>query len=311
VSVLKMMFGKHAATHYAEAYWPNHDGTLNIVEARRGRGKSFGAVRIALEWVKERWADIASGRAPFAKIYTNIKFHVHNFALLLCRAGVAPNLQSALDFVNARVVYITHWDLLLTAFDSLCLVDEANRNLNIYDNVKVVQTVMLTIHDWLQQTRKHLLTLWFFVQDVSWLKGQVLSLADRLWRAKRVRKKGTKLVKYFPWYGSDPFSKGKDGPLNRSADFKMKFDFDIWVARCYDTLQAVETLKPEASWVSFGAVSEHMIEHGLKPRPNVQMPDRMTWVEEREWWAAQVPAPVPLPPSGGGGAGVGVGQLAG
>lgn len=318
MSFLKALFGKNAPTHHAEKYWPAHDGTLNIVEARRGRGKSFGAVRIMLEWLKQRWADIVSGAAPHAKIYSNIRFRIRNVAYMLCRMNICNNLEQAEKILQERIVYTLHWDDLLTAYDSLILHDEANRDLDIYDGRKEQQVLMKTVHDWLQQTRKHVLTLYFFLQDVTWIKSQVLSLTDRLWRAKRVRKKGTQHIRYFPWYGADPFAKGKDGQLNRSADFKMRFDFDIWVARCYDTKQAVQTMPPETKFHSFGEISDYMLAHGLKPVPVNERPDFLTWEQEREWftsaterdeyqkrtanlgWASHTsPGAVPAPSGGG------------
>ena len=159
-------------------------------------------------------------------------------------------------------------------------MDEANRNLDIYDSAKNSQNLMKTVHDWLQQTRKHKLTLWFFVQDVAWIKSQVLALCDRLWRAKRVRVKGTQMIKYFPWYGGDPFSKGKGSTLSRGVDFKMRFDFDLWTARCYNTLQAVRTLEPSTSFNSFGEISDYMYAHGMKPLELDKKSDYYTMKEE-------------------------------
>lgn len=300
MSVLKMMFGKHAPTHHAEAYWPCHDKTLNVVEARRGRGKSYGAVKIAVEWLKERMGDIRAGRAPHARVYTNIRFDRRRLALVLCLYGICKSHEEALAVFNERIVYCESWDELLVAYDSLILMDEANRNLNIYDSQKASQSLMLTVHDWLQQTRKHKLTMYYLVQDLAWLKPQVLALCDRLWRAKRVRIKGTQNVKAFPWYGGDPFSKGKDQGVSRGVDFKMRFPFDVRLARCYDTLQAVRTWGLETRFHSFGELADYMLLHDLKPKPAPTIADALTHEDEKIFWASCPAPPSALPPSGGG-----------
>jgi hypothetical protein len=305
----KLLFRNSAPVHVAEKYRVAHDETLNLVEARRGRGKSYGAVKIAALWLLERWDDILSGVKAWIKVYSNIKFHLRRMAYVLLKMGVPGTLQEVWGVLKERVVYVNAWDQLLTAYDSLVLVDEANRNLNQMDMSKAAQQHMMVVHDWLQQTRKHALTLWFFVQDISWIKSAVLALTDRLWRAKRVRKKGTAQVRYFPWYGGDPFSKGKGAEISRRADFKMRFDFDLWTARCYDTRQAVSTLKQESQFGTFEEISDYMYARGLKPAATPERPDPMTLDEERSWfdaWVSAAPAAPPAPSGGGGSAGVGV-----
>lgn len=306
MSILKM-FRASAPTHTAEKYWPCHDGTLNIVEARRGRGKSFGAVKIAVEWLRERMPDMIAGRAPFARVYTNIRFDRRRFALVLCLLGICRSHRDALRVYDERIVFCESWDDMLIAYDSLVLLDEANRNLDSYDSSKNVQSVMKMIHDWAQQTRKHRLTMYFLVQDLSWLKNQVVVLADRLWRAKRVRVKGTQRVRYFPWYGGDPFAKGKGAEVVRRADFKMRFDFDLRLARVYDTLQAVKTWAPEARWNSFGELSDYMLLHGLKPLPSNHIPDAPTWEEVETFFSREALSDLPTLPLHGGGWGGGRG----
>lgn len=310
MSALKMMFGKHAPTHHAEKYWPRHDKTLNIVEARRGRGKSYGATKVAVEWLRERMPAIRAGTADHARVYTNIRFNRRRFALILCYYGICQSHREALAIFDERVVYVESWDAVLVAYDSLILIDEANRNLNIYDQAKGVQVLMLCVHDWLQQTRKHLLTMYYLVQDLAWLKPQVLSLCDRLWRAKRVRIKGTERISAFPWYGGDPFAKGKDSGVSRGVDFKMRFAFDLKLARCYDTLQAVKTWPAETRFANFGELGDYMLLHGLKPLPANIKPDAPTWQEVEDFFArGAAPAPAdPAPLWGVGSAGVGVGR---
>lgn len=315
MSVLKMMFAKHAPTHHAEKYWPAHDEFLNVGEARRGRGKSYGATVITLEWFRERWAGIVSGADQFGRVFSNIRFHHHYMALLLCREKIAASLEQAKKVLLERLIFVDSWHQILTAYNSLIIIDEANRNFNVYDMSKKAQEIMVCIHDWLQQTRKHKLTIWFLVQDVEWLKSQVLSLMDRLWRAKRVRIKGTMKIKYFPWYGGDPYSKGKSGPLSRSADMKMKFDFDMWYARCYDTRQAVPTLKQEVEFKTFEEISDYMFAHGMKPKPVNSEFNGLGHEEVNEWFdtaksvrigpLAPAWSPVPSLPGLAGGGGTG------
>lgn len=292
MSALKMLFGKHAPTHLAEQVEISHDQFLNLVEARRGRGKSYGMVRIALLWLIKRLPAMLSGAAPYAKVYTNNVFNLRRMALWLCQHGYFSCLVDCWEFLKERVIYVTEWDQVLTAYDSLILMDEANRNLNVYDSSKDNQRLMLTVHDWLQQTRKHKLTLFFFCQDVEWVKPQLRSLMDRLWRAKRVRNKKTGIPKYFPWYGSDPFAKGKskDGSLNRAADFKMRFDFDLDIARIYDSWQAIATLKMETRFTSFAEISDYMTANGLKPLPSPTISDALTHKEVESWFEKKAKA---------------------
>lgn len=312
MSMFSMLLGN--STHAAEKYWPTHDGTLNVVEARRGRGKTYGTVMIAVEWLRERLPAFRAGTAEFSRVYTNIRFNRRRLALLLCLYGICTSHTEALEIVDTRIVYCDSWDEMLIAYDSLILMDEANRNLNVYDSAKGSQELMLTVHDWLQQTRKHKLTMYYLVQDLDWLKPQLISLCDRLWRAKRVRIKGTNKVKYFPWYGGDPFAKGKGEAVVRRADFKMKFIFDLKLAQVYDTLQAVRTWKQETRFKSFGELEDYMLAHKLKPIPSPTIKDALIHTEMIEWWKsvdlvragplAHVAPSVPLPPlAGGGGAG--------
>ncbi len=296
MSVLKMMFAKHAPTHYAEVYSLTHDEFLNLVEARRGRGKSYGAVEIALAFLKEMLPGIMGGTRPFTKIYTNNRFNLRRMALYICKMGWCPSYAYALHLLEERVVYLTGWDEVLTAYDSLILMDEANRNINVYDSSKEAQQLMLTVHDWLQQTRKHKLTLWFFVQDVEWIKPQLRQLMDRLWRAKRVWNKGRKTIKSFPWYGGDPFAKGKGEAISRGTDWKMRFQFKLDVARIYDTRQAISTLLQETSFKTFEEISDYMYARGLKPLPSPKISDALSYLEVQE--LMQLPYPPAGSPSG-------------
>ena len=321
MSLLKMLLGKHAPTHYAEVYTLAHDKTLNLVEARRGRGKSYGAVKIALSFLKELIP--TAGTRPHAKVYANNKFNVRRMALYICQQGWMDSHAAALEFISERVVYITSWLDVLTAYDSLILMDEANRNLNVYDNGKDNQVLMIAVHDWLQQTRKHKLTLWFFVQNLEWIKPQLKMLMDRLWRAKRVMNKKTKMVKSFPWYGSDPFGNGVGAAIVRNADFKMRWPFELEIARMYDTLQAIATLPPTTDFANFAEMSDYMYAHGLKPLPSPTISDALTHAELIEWFnpapveaaplaasaaffAARVSVPLASPGNAGGGGGSGV-----
>lgn len=291
-SILKMMFGKHAPTHYAEKYAPTHDKSLNLTEARRGRGKSYGSVKIALAFLKEVLPGILAGTRPYTKIYANNKFNIRRMALYICQQGWVKSHAQALQILRERIVYITSWDQLLTAYDSLVLMDEANRNINVYDSGKGAQVLMLTVHDWLQQTRKHLLTLWFFVQNLDWVKPQLRMLMDRLWRARRVMNKSRTMVKAFPWYGSDPFGNGVGSEIVRKADFKMRWPFEIEVARMYDSWQAIATLPQETTFNTFEEISDHMYVTGKKPLPSPTIADALTHQEMMDWFSAPPAPPV-------------------
>ncbi len=316
------VFKNLAPTHAAELSTLGlHDGGLHLVEARRGRGKSYGMTVAGFNWLVGRLPAILEGSAPHAKVYTNSRLDLHRFALELCIRGHMYSLEHALDVVHERVIYMTGWDTIFTAYDSFIEGDEWNRSVNAYDQSKEVQKCMLVIHDWLQQTRKNSLTLLFAVQYLDWLKPQMKMLMDRIWRARVVYEKPKRLKKpkMFWWYGSDPFANGVASEIVRRADWKIKVPFDIRLARIYDTKQAIETLPNATNYSNFAEISDFMYAHGMKPKAYMNLRRDLTLKELDQIFGdinAQLeerhgpPGALVLPPPlGGGGAGARGGLL--
>jgi hypothetical protein len=314
MSILKALFGKMAPTHHAEIYHVRHDGTYNLVEARRGRGKTYGAVSVGFNWLVHRMPDMLAGKAPYAKWGTNIKVEKLRLAYEICFHGHMHSLFDALDFVEERYVYLDDWDKLLELYDSLIIGDEWNRNANVYENDKESQKMMLIVHDHAQQTRKHKLLQYYLFQHADWIKPQLKALADRLWRARVVYKKprAKREPNYFWWYGSDPWGNGQGSEIVRRADFKMRIPFILRLARLYDTHQAVTTYAKSAKHSSFGELAEYMQAVGLKPSKSMQdnirraatlaeIDEVFKQVEQRLGGSGVSPAPSPL---AGGGVGV-------
>ncbi len=314
MSILKSLFGKMAPTHHAEVYHVRHDGTYNLVEARRGRGKTFGGVTVGFNWLAHRMPDMLAGKAPHAKWATNIKIDPLRLAYELCFHGHMTSIFDAQDFVAERYVFLRDWDKLLELYDSLIIGDEWNRNANVYENDKDSQKMMLIVHDHAQQTRKHKLLQYYLFQHADWIKPQLKALADRLWRARVVYKKpkAKRQPNYFWWYGSDPWGNGQGSEIVRRADFKMRLPFVLRLARLYDTHQAVETFAKSAKHSTFGELSDYMAANRLKPpkvfdgrrggSPTLAEIDQVFRdVEARLGGLGVSPAPSPFTGGGGGG----------
>lgn len=279
MGIFDALFGSQAPTHVAEVFTPQHDGRFHLVEARRGRGKSYGMTYWGYRWFVDRLPAMLDGRAPHSKLITNFAIDPHRFALLLCIEGHMSSMAEAEQLVRERLVYASTWEPYLMSYESGLFIDECNRSLDAYQRSSSPMSKL--VHDWHQQTRKHRNTLIYATQYVDWVNTQTRKLFDLLWRAKVVRHKtergpdGLKRPLRFNYYGSDPYGNGIDAQIVRRADFKMTLPFRLDVARCYGSWEPIVTLPGEGTprWGTFPELSDYMLSKGLKPAPVPPAPD--------------------------------------
>lgn len=282
------MFAGAAPVHSAQPFSPGHDGRFHLLEARRGRGKSYGMTYWTYLWLVDRLPAILAGDAPHSRALLNFAIDPHRMALLLCTEGHMPSLDDALDLVHERVRYVSNWEEFFTAYDSLCAMDEANRSLDAYQTKRTALSALA--HDWHQQSRKHKNTLLYATQYVDWINTQTRKLFDLLWRAKVVRHKsqrgpdGLKTPIRFNYYGSDPYGNGVDAQVVRRADFKMTLPFRLDVARAYRSWEPIVTFDAEQGvpWRSFRELSAWMTSEGRKPIPAPPVRDRLSILRDIE-----------------------------
>lgn len=301
MGLFDFILGAQAPVHSAQPFVPAHDGRFHLLEARRGRGKSYGMTYWTYLWLVDRLPKILDGSAPHSRALSNFAIDHHRLALLLCTQGHMSSFQDALDLVHERVIYTNSWESFFTAYDSFCALDEANRSLDAYQTKK--SPLLALAHDWHQQSRKHKNTLLYATQYVDWINTQTRKLFDLLWRAKVVRHKvkrgpdGLKVPLRFNYYGSDPYGNGVDAQVVRRADFKMQLEFRLDVARCYRSWEPIVTFDGEAelAWRSFRELSNWMESTGRKPVAPEKPLDRLEILRkieagelsldpERRWW---------------------------
>lgn len=280
MGIFDKFFGSQAPVHLAEQYEPCHDGRFHLIEARRGRGKSYGMCYWSYLWLVDQLPGILAGRLPHARVITNFGIDKHRFALRLCERGHMSSFSDALDLVHERVTYGVSWDDFFVSYGCGLFLDEANRSLDAYQTKK--SPLLSLAHDWHQQSRKHKNTLVYATQYLDWINPQTRKLFDLLWRAKVVRDKrrrgpdGLRVPLRFLYYGSDPYAKGVDAQVVRRADFKFGFEFDLAVARMYQSWEPIVTFPGDAEprWDSFRDLADWMLKHEMKPQATPPVLDR-------------------------------------
>lgn len=288
MGLFNAIFGSQAPVHTAEVFTPQHDGRFHLLEARRGRGKSYGMTYWQYRWLVDRLPLILAGRAPHSRAIANFAVDHHRLALLLCTRGHMHSFQDALDLVHERVIYTADWRAFFESYQCGLFLDEANRSLDAYE--RKGSAVLKLAHDWHQQTRKHQNTLVYATQYLDWINTQTRKLFDLLWRVKVVRHKskrgpdGLRVPLHFNYYGSDPYAQGVDAAVTRRADFKFSIPFDLEVARCYRSWEPIVTFSGdlEVPWSSFADLADDMLARGLKPAPTPPQRDRLELLREFE-----------------------------
>lgn len=243
-------FRRMAPTVAAEPYEVGHDRRLHLLEARRGRGKSYWLTW----WV--RWCVI--NRVP-----VRANFAVDRFRLAVQAYQVnRGDYHGWHDWVQQNVRYLASWDDVLTAHDEVIVLDEASR---LFDSRNRHQ-VKPVVYEWAQLSRHLRLTLVFASQSFDWLDVRIRQLADTLWLVRKVTDKQDRTLPVEFWaYGFDPFAAGLTSDVSRQAgmDYRMRIPFNIDVATLYDTHQGIRLIQGDPTFNSVGAVFDHMVETGI------------------------------------------------
>lgn len=300
------MFSGLAPTHSAVEYSPRHDGRFHLLEARRGRGKSFGMTSWGFLWLVDMLPEILAGRAPHSRLITNYSIDPHRLALMLCVSGNMGSFSDARDLVHDRYVKANKWEDFFTAYRSGLFLDESNRSLNAYDRKMTSQLALA--HDFHQQSRKHLNTMVYATQYLDWINLQTRMLFDLLWRARVVRNKlgirgpdGLLTPVRFLYYGSDPMANGVGSAVVRRADYKFKLDFDLRFARMYQSWEPIGTFPSDtpAKWIDFQELAQYMVENNLKPARQAAPVDRSKLYKDGHPVYIEAPEAAPVLIGGG------------
>lgn len=248
---------KGAPTHFAKPYKLGHDKMQHLLEARKGRGKSYCMAQWAVNAALEGIGTIAN-------------FHLDHdrIAYELVAAKRFLNLDAALEWCAVNIRFSNRWDDFLLAVDCLVLLDEINRLFDAQDRAKD-DRVPKVVLEWLQQLRRNLVTLVCAAQSMDWLTTRIRQLFDLLWRAKKEMKSG-KLrgeILCFWLYGSDPFGKGLSADVQRNADYKVRVPFTVKSSRRYNTLERIKAIPNVASWDTFEEVYQYQLRSGIVKPP--------------------------------------------
>lgn len=257
MSFLANMLKKTAPTHFAQVYKMGHDRSFHLLEARRGRGKSYSMAYWALCVARQ-------------KIGIAANFHLNHYHLAqrLVQEGVWPDLETALDWCRRNVTYVNTWDEIMVQYDKLVLLDEINRLFDSQDKSKE-DRVPKVVLEWLQLSRRNKITLVCAAQSLDWLTNRIRQLFDLLWRAKKEMSRGKRAnqIQKFWLYGADPWSKGLSADVQRGADFRMSIPFDSRIFTLYDTLERIQAVENKSRFDKFWDVYQHQLATGIIPPP--------------------------------------------
>jgi hypothetical protein len=233
-------------TTFGERRTLSHDGELHLLEARRGRGKSYG-----LTW----WAR----EAVFRRVPVRANFDLSRYRLAVqgFMHGTFPTLGAAMEWTHANVHYIGHWDELLTAHDCVMLLDEISRNFDSRN-----RTAPGVAFEYFQQSRKLGMTLVLASQSFDWLDVRIRQLADVLWMVRKEQAKGADPAGFW-WYGLDPWASGLTETVMRDrADYVVRLPFRKDVATLYNTRELIRILSGTPSWANMGELTDWFLERG-------------------------------------------------
>lgn len=260
---------KMAPTHFAAPYKLGHDKTFHLLEARRGRGKSFTMAYWALQ--------AAKGGTP---VIANFHLNHYWLAFELCKAGRFASIDDALLWCEQNVRFTNSWDDIVLAYDSLVLLDEVNRLFDSQDRSKDDRAPKV-VFEWLQLSRRNRITLVFAAQSMDWLTPRVRQLFDLLWRAKKEMGKGSRSqqIQRFWLYGADPWSKGLSEDAARGADFKVTVPFDKRIFRLYDTFERIMAIPNVCRFERFWDIYQYQLDTGIVPAPAPPRRRSLSWAD--------------------------------
>lgn len=251
----------------AEPYEVGHDHKFHLLEARRGRGKSYWLTY----WV--RWC--AMNRVP-----VRMNFAIDEYRLAVqCVMTQGGNFWDWREWITDNVRYLATWDDVLTAHNEVVILDESSR---LFDS-RNRGGVKPVVFEWAQLSRHLRLTLVFASQSFDWLDVRMRQLADTLWLVRKVMTKDRTMPLEFWAYGFDPFAQGLTDSVTRQAamDFRMSIPFQLNTASLYDTHQGIRLIEGEPSFQSVGQIFDQLVEEG-RITPKDFVVDAIKGVRTRE-----------------------------
>lgn len=269
--MLSGLLKKAAPTHFAQTYSLGHDEAFHLLEARRGRGKSFSMTFWALQCCKKRIPVVAN-------FHLNKKFLSYE----LLKAGTFKTLDEADEWLEKNVKFAESWDDIMTSYDCLILVDEVNRLFDAQDRSKEDRAPRV-VFEWLQLSRRNRITLVFAAQSMDWLTPRVRQLFDYLWRAKKEVNKRGKILRFW-LYGCDPWARGLSADVSRGADFKAVVPFHSSIFRLYDTRERIRALENRSQFQTFWELYQFQLSAGIVPPPPVPPVQALRWSEYEALW---------------------------
>lgn len=235
----------------ADRVEPRHDGVLHLMEGRRGRGKSFSLMYYVREGIRQR-----------VPIYANFSVERYRLAIQAKMAGHFDTVAAAMAWVQSNVHYVSTWDELMSAYDSLILLDEASR---IFDS-RSRGTIPPVALEWMQQSRKLRLTLVLASQSFDWLDVRIRQLADVLWMVRKGTARKIRTPTEIYLYGLDPWTHGlSDTVMRQRAEQLMVLPFRLTLAQCYNSWEIINLISGEPSWSTVRELEADLVARGIIP----------------------------------------------
>lgn len=236
--MFRMIANMFSQTHGAEIYRFSHDKQIHLMEARRGRGKSYNLMVLFL------W--FAENKIPIITNTSGINFQY--VAYYLMRRGVHSTLLECYDWLIENVKYATTWDDVLEAHDCAVLIDECQNIFPAKPGDSPVKTPSV-MYSFFQQSRKVGVTVWLLTQELPAVVTRVRVLVDWVWVVRKVQPRN-KLPHSFWMYAVDPGGAGQVDKVSRISNFEFKVTtpFTLELARTYNTHEIIRVLSGEPSY---------------------------------------------------------------
>jgi hypothetical protein len=246
------MLRKRFPSIFAEVGVWTHDGLFHLLHGRRGRGKTYNMTAFV--------NNLVQAHVP---VVGNIRFDLYRLAARAKAVGAFETLGDALDFTHERVTFTNDIEVIMSMYDGGVCLDEMQQDFSNKHTSKADRMPSVFL-EWMEQSRKHKITLMYASQSFDWLDRHTKQLADRLWESRRIGKDGAPTE--FWCYGVDP--KGASGNVDHDAvEYKLVSKFDIDVARTYSTHQALPRLTRSARWSTFHELAKELEAKGIRPTP--------------------------------------------
>lgn len=235
-----------------------HDSLLHVLEARRGRGKSYLLTELMIRMIGRR--------VPIVTNTTAVD--LYRVALVLVRRGHWSSVLEVLEWCAVNVRFAKTWDDLLLSHNSVVILDEATR---LFDGRKGLGVSLPSIvFEWLKQSRKMGLSVYFVAHSVEWLDKRVTQILDMYWQVRKVahpRRRapdGTPYPLKFYAYGLDPGGVGRVENVNRArADWVVEVPFNVRVAQCYESQGLIHEIAGECHYNTVSEIAAELESRGV------------------------------------------------